>query len=475
MNKRQLLSTVMLVAPLAMAGCSESGSFMADGMDQSYSGAVASASHEMGVFHFSAGHFGLAVQHFQSATATNPRSVEAWNGLAATYDKLGRFDLSERYYRRALVVDPQSAQTLNNLGFSYWLQGRYDLAMVYLREADEVDGGNRVIEANRSLATQSYLAQSGARSKPKTAADPVATDSLLGQQQEFTGPVIERTGEDEHLLVTRPETLESEVSRHQQAAAAPHSLIETFAVSPDSDSSALLETEVPAVSGVASGAFAESAGSAEPVVPLSPSERVTFAVLEEAPADPRDIANAEPEVAPVSNEALTEEAPIRLPELLEASMTDVQLAEANVPLPVTTGSAGWLADSLASYNRRTGARGDVTENAVAATASLPLIEVSNGAGRDGMAARLGDYLTDRGLPAKRLTNAESFDREQTTIYYSEGWRVYAMGLASLLPAGVALASFEDDRSDIRIEIGRDLMVFDGELIADRSVADDITG
>ena len=473
MSKRHLLSTVMLVAPLALAGCSDSGNLIADGVDQSDAGAVASASHEMGVFHFSAGHFGLAVQHFQSATATNPRSVEAWNGLAATYDKLGRFDLSERYYRRALVVDPQSAQTLNNLGFSFWLQSRYDLAMVYLREADEVDGGNRVIEANRNLATQSYLAQSHSRSKPKAAADETAMAPLLGQQQEFVGPVIERMGEDKHLLVTRPETLSHEPSKPRQAAAAPRSLTENLTIAPIGESSAFLESEVPTVSGVASAAFAETPNSVEPVMQLSPPRRVTFASLEDWHTEPQDSAGVESVANPVPVEAMAQETPIRLPELLESSMSDVQLAEAVVPMTVTTGSAGWMEENLASYNWRTGVRDTGTENAVAS--SLPLIEVSNGAGRDGMAARLGDYLTDRGLPAKRLTNADSFDREQTTIYYSEGWRVYAMGLASLLPAGVALASFEDGRSDIRIEIGRDLMGFDGDLIAERSVVDDITG
>ena len=106
---------------------------------------------------------------------------------------------------------------------------------------------------------------------------------------------------------------------------------------------------------------------------------------------------------------------------------------------------------------------------------MPNIEVSNGAGRDGMASRLSGYLSELGLPARRLTNADDFKREATTIYYSEGWEVYAMGLASILPVQASLIEFEGGRSDIRIEIGKDLFQFDRELLAKRQPVEDLTG
>ena len=104
MSKRILLSTVFFAVPLALAGCSNNDGQVSGSMEATEFSAASTGAHELGVIHFQAGNFGLAIQHFQTATARDPRSVESWNGLAAGYDKVGRFDLAERYYKRALVI-----------------------------------------------------------------------------------------------------------------------------------------------------------------------------------------------------------------------------------------------------------------------------------------------------------------------------------------------------------------------------------
>ena len=104
-----------------------------------YSGLQANQSeltnYEQGKADFAARRYGLAVKRFEMAMAEAPASVEAVNGLAASYDQIGRFDLAERYYRRALSMEPNSAQTLNNLGYSMLLQGKHDLAMALFSDA----------------------------------------------------------------------------------------------------------------------------------------------------------------------------------------------------------------------------------------------------------------------------------------------------------------------------------------------------
>ncbi|MES1154910.1 MAG: hypothetical protein ABUL48_00625, partial [Pseudorhodoplanes sp.] len=47
----------------------------------------------LGKKHYRENSFGLAEQHFRRAVEQGPKSVEAWIGLAASYDKLKRFDL----------------------------------------------------------------------------------------------------------------------------------------------------------------------------------------------------------------------------------------------------------------------------------------------------------------------------------------------------------------------------------------------
>jgi tetratricopeptide (TPR) repeat protein len=220
MSKRKLLSTVFLIAPLALVGCADSGGQFSEGMDNTDFMAANDGAHELGVIHFQAGNYGLAVQHFQTATARRPRSVEAWNGLAAAYDKIGRFDLAERYYKRALVVDPQSAQTLNNIGYSYWLQTRYDLALAFLREADDLDGGNRVIQTNRKLASQSFTAaESGQKAAAPIDADALAHPLLRGEEV-ASSPRVERSGEGEQTLITQP-VAATDVEMERAAASGP--------------------------------------------------------------------------------------------------------------------------------------------------------------------------------------------------------------------------------------------------------------
>ncbi len=104
-----------------------------------------------------------------------------------------------------------------------------------------------------------------------------------------------------------------------------------------------------------------------------------------------------------------------------------------------------------------------TQPAIAIVGSLPLVEVSNGTGRLNMAARIRDYLGAKGIVVKRLTNAEDFRHRETVIYYRAGWRAYAEKLARMLPAVIDLDGHPGQESDIRLELGGDLLDFDRGL------------
>ncbi len=100
---------------------------------------------------------------------------------------------------------------------------------------------------------------------------------------------------------------------------------------------------------------------------------------------------------------------------------------------------------------------------VAIAASLPLVEVSNGTGRLDMAARVRDHLEARGIVVKRLTNAEDYQHQETVIFYRSGWRAYAEKLAAMLPAVIDLDGRPGQDSDVRLELGGDLLDFDRDL------------
>ena len=139
-----------------------------------YSGIAAGdlklSTYEQAKADFMAGRYGLAVKRFNMAMVEEPASIEAVNGLAASYDQIGRFDLAERYYQRALAMDPNSVQTLNNLGYSLMLQGKNDLAVALLRDAAQRDPDNAVVIANARIAVAAMVAKRD--SKPDDAAEP---------------------------------------------------------------------------------------------------------------------------------------------------------------------------------------------------------------------------------------------------------------------------------------------------------------
>jgi Flp pilus assembly protein TadD len=100
---------------------------------------------------YGVGDYGLAERHFRQAVEANPKSVEAWLGLAASYDQLRRFDLAQRAYDRVLALEGRSPSVLNNLGYHYMLKGNLGQARALLLEAAEKDPGNVIVQGNLRL------------------------------------------------------------------------------------------------------------------------------------------------------------------------------------------------------------------------------------------------------------------------------------------------------------------------------------
>jgi|RhiMetdeSRZDD1v2_1073273.scaffolds.fasta_scaffold172961_4 Flp pilus assembly protein TadD len=101
--------------------------------------------------HYAKGDYGLAERHFRAAVEANPKSSEAWLGLAASYDRLRRFDLAERAYQRVLALEGRNPAVLNNLGYHHMLRGDLNKARAYLNEAARKDPGNPLIQGNLYL------------------------------------------------------------------------------------------------------------------------------------------------------------------------------------------------------------------------------------------------------------------------------------------------------------------------------------
>jgi Flp pilus assembly protein TadD len=101
--------------------------------------------------------FGLAEQSFRRAVELGPKDVEAWLGLAASYDKLKRFDLADRAYAQAIALAGPTAEILNNQGYSYLLRGDHRRAREKLLAAQAKDPSNPYIQNNLALLDESFV------------------------------------------------------------------------------------------------------------------------------------------------------------------------------------------------------------------------------------------------------------------------------------------------------------------------------
>ena len=126
-----------------------------------------------------------ALEGFRRAVREAPRSVDALNGLAVTYDLLGRFDQSSVYYEAALAVDSGAAIVSYNYGYSLYQQGEIATARRFLGVAAHSDDDEARGAARRLLQ---LLAE--ARTPPPAAIAPAARQSW-----------IERSNDGEQRLV----------------------------------------------------------------------------------------------------------------------------------------------------------------------------------------------------------------------------------------------------------------------------------
>jgi hypothetical protein len=115
-----------------------------------------------------------------------------------------------------------------------------------------------------------------------------------------------------------------------------------------------------------------------------------------------------------------------------------------------------------------GAGPDVTEKTqdgrMGVPDETPKVEISNGAGRNKLAARMRQFLEGKGLPVSFLTNAASFDNDRTTIFYKPGQRAVAERFAGQLPIAVELVQSNANYADIRIRLGADILDFDKRVL-----------
>ena len=104
---------------------------------------------------FHNGDYGVAETNYRKAVELEPKDVEAWLGLAATYDELRRFDLADGAYMKLLDMMPTNATIYNNAGYSQLLRGNLKKARELLTKASELAPNDPLIANNVALLGRS--------------------------------------------------------------------------------------------------------------------------------------------------------------------------------------------------------------------------------------------------------------------------------------------------------------------------------
>lgn len=94
-----------------------------------------------------------------------------------------------------------------------------------------------------------------------------------------------------------------------------------------------------------------------------------------------------------------------------------------------------------------------------------LVEISNGAGRTKLASRTRQFMQQEGVVVGRLTNAEHYNFESSTIFYRRGYAEKAREIADLFPMPMKLKAITEQRSHIRVLLGADSLDFDTTRLA----------
>lgn len=92
-------------------------------------------------------------------------------------------------------------------------------------------------------------------------------------------------------------------------------------------------------------------------------------------------------------------------------------------------------------------------------AAKPRVEIANGNGVTGMAARLGGWMSAHGMAQhSRLSNARPFNTATTVVHYRVGYFAAAQELAERLPSRATLAAAPGGslNADVRVVLGHDL-------------------
>lgn len=433
----------------------------------------------------------IAIGVLKDLVQTAPDHAEAYNAMGYSFDHLKEYKAAQGCYRMALAIDPDLDHVLNNLGYSYILDKNYPSAQETLKQAIAKNSAPGQYHKNLALAYFMTGAYDQASAEFRTGVDKAAAERLTAKL-----PVVA-----DNTVAVRPQRTHESPKPGADAtvAAVPERTTLAAADSP-SPSEKAVEVRTESVSPVPAeqeppDADKAMAGSPEIAPPAAsdptPSELAEISQFflnppVAAAVQPLNLSIEEPRKENVTVEVLNGNGVNRMATnvrhyLERCGIKVIRAANADHfghSETVVYYQEGYGSHASDLAGLLPGPNGDLrlTEKAlegapvclligkdVAALNSLftrgSRLEIANGNGVRGIAAKVGAHLLDRGIQASRLRDADHFSYRDTTVHYSPGQRFIARFIAKELPGNTAARLVEVNRkgSRIRVLLGSDMM------------------
>jgi hypothetical protein len=367
--------------------------------------------YQLGKFHQEHDNLDAARAAYLQSIALDGQQADARNALAVIDAKQGRLEDAARLLE-ALVRDyPQDAYLQNNLAYVQYLRHDYSAALSALERALTIEPGNARAHANLDLVQT----------------------ALIEKKQELIAGHAGTPGEQAHAAPG-----DNSDNKTAQPAATPRQ---------DADAEMAVAAAREALTMPAPAELRRKASAlALQVAPAAPAV---------VPA-PTPVAYSQPE--PSLRVVQLQPNVIELrPRVVPTKATRDVTAMADAPAPQVTRAAAMEGSPLVAAPAPVKPHEMETRQEPKQEAKRFRLDIANGNGIEGMAARMRTALEQHGIAVGHLSNKKPYDTTLTAIQYRVGYLQEAERVRRVLQAPVALAATKDmpNNADVRLLLGKD--------------------
>jgi Flp pilus assembly protein TadD len=400
----------------------------------------------------------VALIELKEIIQIDPTFVKAYNAIGFSYDCLGDYNKAIRFYKLALKIDPNLDYVHNNLGFAHMLNGDYDSAIEAFHKAVALDEKNKRFRNNLGFAYAKKGQYERAIEHFGMTGDEYSVYYKLGQ-------ILYREGNYEMAFRY------NEKAHHAKASAKIMSSVSSSDKA--NGSTGTLHVD-------------EKDGRIESSGVVSDDARKSLKRDEMAPAAARSGLSTSVNENQVSGDENARTKPVIIRKFIKKNSG---LAEQKDQEGVRKGKLyiyGTTIDALPtqhsdSSNKQAALKtksDDLmnpakNERTQRNTAIIKVeIEFSNGNGVNGMASRLGRYLSEKGFKVTQLSNANSFSHEKTKIFYYNGHLHDVYRLLQEVPHHIDIKNIielKQKGNRLKILIGKDMIPYESVISSAESV------